>query len=192
MTIATYDNPLLAGVIGNPISHSKSPKLHNYWLNKYGIDGYYIPIAVHPTKLKLTIDSLITLGFRGINVTMPYKSLVLTFADIITDRASVIGAANTLYFSPSGKITADNTDGYGFITNLHQGAPDWKPDAGPAVVLGAGGACRLAPFSFVWPLEASRGPDELQSGFSECPQSDIFVIDHFWPGWTLPTCSSMP
>ena len=149
MTITTYDNPLLAGVIGNPISHSKSPKLHNYWLNKYGIYGYYIPVAVHSNKLKPTIDSLITLGFRGMNVTMPYKSSVLTLADTITDRASVIGAANTLYFSKSGKVTADNTDGYGFIKNVYYHFDNWNPKAGDAVVFGAGGAAKAIVYALL-------------------------------------------
>ena len=149
MTITIYDNPLLAGIIGNPISHSKSPKLHNYWLNKYGIDGYYIPVGVHPNKLKPTIDSLITLGFRGINVTMPHKSSVLTFADTITDRASVIGAANTLYFSTTGKVTADNTDGYGFIKNIYHHFENWNPRVGDAVVFGAGGAAKAIVYALL-------------------------------------------
>jgi shikimate dehydrogenase len=149
MTITNYDSPLLAGVIGNPISHSKSPKLHNYWLNRYSIDGYYIPIAVHPNELKTAIDSLVALGFRGINVTMPYKSSVLTFADTITDRASVIGAANTLYFSTSGKVTADNTDGYGFIRNLYHHFENWNPEAGDAVVFGAGGAAKAIVYALL-------------------------------------------
>ena len=149
MTITTYNNPLLAGVIGNPISHSKSPKLHNYWLNKYGINGYYIPIAVHSNKLKPTIDSLVTLGFRGINVTMPHKSSVLTLADTITDRASIIGAANTLYFSTSGKVTADNTDGYGFLKNIYHHFKNWNPKAGDAVVFGAGGAAKAIVYALL-------------------------------------------
>ena len=149
MTTTIYNKPLLAGVIGNPISHSKSPKLHNYWLNKYNIDGYYIPIAVQPDKLKATIDSLVMLGFRGINVTMPYKSLVLTFADTITDRASVIGAANTLYFNTSGKVTADNTDGHGFIKNLYHHFENWRPEAGDAVVFGAGGAAKAIVYALL-------------------------------------------
>ena len=149
MTTTIYNNTLLAGVIGNPISHSKSPKLHNYWLNKYAISGYYIPIAVQPEKLQASIEALVTLGFRGLNVTLPYKSSVLTFADIITDRASVIGAANTLYFSTSGKVTADNTDGYGFIKNIYHQFDKWKPMDGDAVVFGAGGAAKAVIYALL-------------------------------------------
>ena len=149
MGTTVYNNPLLAGVIGNTISHSKSPKLHRYWLNKYGIDGYYIPIAVKPDKLKDSIESLVMLGFRGINVTLPYKTSVLTFADTITDRASVIGAANTLYFSTSGKVTADNTDGYGFTKNVYHHFENWKPGSGDAVVFGAGGAAKAVIYALL-------------------------------------------
>ena len=134
--------PLLAGVIGNPIWQSKSPKLHNYWLKLYKIDGYYIPIHVETYSLKKSIKALIALGFRGVNVTIPYKTTILSLADTITDRAAVIGAANTLYFNSDGKITADNTDGYGFKKNIYHYYPSWEPKSGPAVVLGAGGASK--------------------------------------------------
>ena len=136
------NKPLLAGVIGNPIWHSKSPRLHNYWLKFHKINGYYIPIHVEPNKLEDNISDLISLGFRGVNVTIPYKSSILSFADTITDRAAVIGAANTLYFNSDGKITADNTDGYGFKKNIYHYFPSWMPANGPAVVLGAGGAAK--------------------------------------------------
>ena len=133
---------LLAGVIGNPIHQSKSPILHNYWLKKANINGYYIPIEVESRKLQTSISSLINLGFRGINVTIPHKTAVLTLANSVSDRASVIGAANTLYFNHDGQITADNTDGYGFIENLYESYPAWKPKLGPALIYGAGGAAR--------------------------------------------------
>ncbi len=132
----------LAGVIGSPIAHSKSPVLHGHWLKRYGIDGYYIPMDVAQDDLAEVIRTLPLMGFVGVNVTIPHKESVLELADIVTDRAALIGAANTLIFRKDGKIHADNTDGYGFIENLRQGAPDWDPTAGPAAVIGAGGACR--------------------------------------------------
>lgn len=134
--------PPLAGVIGSPIAHSRSPKLHRHWLNTYGIDGHYIPMDVAQQDLEQTIRLLPRLGFVGLNVTIPYKEKVMLIADMITDRATLIGAANTLIFRKDGKIHADNTDGYGFIENLRQGAPDWNPRAGSAAILGAGGAAR--------------------------------------------------
>lgn len=132
----------LAGVIGNPIAHSKSPMLHGYWLNRYGISGHYVPLEVLDSHLPDVIETLPKMGFVGVNVTIPHKVSVLELADLVTDRATLIGAANTLIFRRDGKIHADNTDGYGFISNLRQGAPGWKPDAGPCAVFGAGGAAR--------------------------------------------------
>ena len=137
------DNSIyLAGVIGNPIAHSKSPKLHNYWLSKYKINGFYIPFSVTTEKLETSIRSLMELGFSGVNVTIPHKTNVLSFADSITDRAALIGAANTLYFSKSGKIHADNTDGYGFIQNIIDEIPEYDFYDKTALIYGAGGSAR--------------------------------------------------
>lgn len=132
----------VAGVIGCPIAHSKSPQLQRHWLNTYGIRGHYVPLHVEPGDLETVLRTLPKMGFTGVNVTLPHKEEAVALADQVTDRATLIGAANTLTFREDGSILADNTDGYGFITNLHQGAPDWDPASGPAVVLGAGGACR--------------------------------------------------
>ncbi len=132
----------LAGVIGAPIAHSRSPQLHGYWLAKYGIRGHYVPLHVDSAKLEQVLRTLPDMGFVGANVTIPHKEHVLTLADVVTDRAALIGAANTLIFRDDGTILADNTDGYGFIENLRQGAPDWRADAGPAAIIGAGGAAR--------------------------------------------------
>ena len=132
----------LAGVIGSPISHSKSPQLHQHWLKTYGLPGYYIPMDVSPERLRHVLQTLPDMGFVGVNITIPHKEVVLEIADIVTDRATLIGAANTLIFRKDGKIHADNTDGYGFLENLRSNAPNWDPTFGPAAVLGAGGASR--------------------------------------------------
>ena len=132
----------LAGVIGAPIAHTKSPMLHNHWLRQTGVPGHYIPLHIEPSDLKQTLKMLPKMGFIGLNVTVPHKETVMRLVDIVTDRATLIGAANTLIFKRDGKIQADNTDGYGFIENLTSGAPDWNATAGPALVLGAGGAAR--------------------------------------------------
>lgn len=136
------DKISLAAVIGQPIHHSKSPMLHGHWLRRYGIRGHYIPMEVGPNDLGEVLRAMPKMGFVGANVTIPHKVAVFDIADQITDRATIIGAANTLIFRPDGKILADNTDGYGFIENLKQGASDWDAAAGPALVLGAGGASR--------------------------------------------------
>ncbi len=132
----------LAGVIGSPIAHSKSPQLQGHWLKTYGIPGYYIPMDVSVQDLETVVRSLPKMGFVGVNVTIPHKEAVMEIADLVTDRAILIGAANTLIFRKDGKIHADNTDGYGFIENLKAGAPNWNPKSGPAAILGAGGAAR--------------------------------------------------
>ncbi|WP_103335023.1 shikimate dehydrogenase [Pseudotabrizicola formosa] len=132
----------LAGVIGYPIAHSRSPALHGYWLKRYGIRGHYIPLDIAPTDLAQMLQALPKMGFVGVNITIPHKEAILQIADVITDRAALIGAANTLIFRKDGRIQADNTDGSGFIANLRQNAPHWRPADGPAVVFGAGGAAR--------------------------------------------------
>ncbi len=132
----------LAGVIGQPIAHSRSPKLHGHWLKTYGLVGHYIPMDAAPADLETVLRTLPKAGFVGANVTVPHKEAALRLADHVSDRASVIGAANTLVFREDGSIHADNTDGYGFMANLRSGAPDWNPQDGPAVVFGAGGAAR--------------------------------------------------
>ena len=139
----------LAGVIGSPIAHSRSPRLHQHWLKRYGIAGYYIPMDIAAIDLEDAIRTLPRMGFVGVNVTIPHKEHVLSLADLVTDRAALMGAANTLIFRRDGKIHADNTDGYGFIENLRQGVPDWNPAAGPAAVIGAGGAARAVVASLI-------------------------------------------
>lgn len=137
------DNALpLAGVIGNPVAHSRSPRLHRHWLATYGLPGDYVALHVRDDDLAQVIRTLPKMGFVGANVTIPHKVAALAIADTISDRATLIGAANTLIFRADGRIHADNTDGYGFLANLRQNAPDWQADAGPAAVLGAGGAAR--------------------------------------------------
>ena len=132
----------LAGVIGYPAVHSKSPQLHGHWLKTYGLPGYYIPMDVTIDDLEDVIRTLFKMGFVGVNITAPHKEKVMEIADLVTDRAILIGAANTLIFRKDGKIHADNTDGYGFIQNLKQNAPNWDPKAGPTAMFGAGGAAR--------------------------------------------------
>ena len=130
---------ILAGVLGDPIAHSKSPRLHAHWLARHGIDGAYVPLHVRAEDLADTLRLLPRLGFAGVNVTIPHKAAALAAATTATDRARRIGAANTLTFADAG-IEADNTDAPGFLANL-DAAGAWPTDR-PAVVLGAGGAAR--------------------------------------------------
>jgi shikimate dehydrogenase len=139
----------LAGVIGHPIAHSRSPLLHKHWLRTYGLAGDYVPLHVSEHDLETVLRALPLMGFVGVNITIPHKVAVMDIVDHISDRAILIGAANTLIFRADGKIHADNTDGYGFIANLKQNAPGWQPSAGPAAVLGAGGAARAVITSLI-------------------------------------------
>lgn len=132
----------LAGVIGAPIAHSRSPQMHGHWLKTSGIKGFYIPMHVVAADLKQVLEVLPKMGYVGANVTLPHKEAVLHLASQVTDRARMIRAANTLTFQEDGTFIADNTDAYGFMENLRAGAPDWVPSHGPAAVIGAGGAAR--------------------------------------------------
>jgi shikimate dehydrogenase len=132
----------LAGVMGWPVSHSKSPRVQGYWLAKYGVDGSYMPLPVAPENFAASVCALRDLGFAGVNVTIPFKQAVFAVCDELSDRAKRIGAVNTVTFSADGKILGDNTDGFGFIENLRQSVPDIDFSSGPAIILGAGGASR--------------------------------------------------
>ncbi len=138
----TDDRPLLAGVMGWPVKHSRSPLLFGHWFAEHRIPGAYVRLAVRPGDFEQVFRALPKAGFRGANVTLPHKLAALALADAASPAARAIGAANTLVFGADGKATADNTDGYGFIENLRQCAPAWRPASGPALVLGAGGAAR--------------------------------------------------
>ena len=131
----------LAGVIGWPIHHSRSPRLHGHWLRRYGIDGAFVPMAVPPDRLAAGLDGLRALGFRGANVTVPHKEAVIPLLDRCDAHAARIGAVNTIVIASDGAMEGRNTDGVGFLENLRAQAPVWNPDR-PAVVLGAGGAAR--------------------------------------------------
>lgn len=130
----------LAAVIGHPIAHSRSPVMHRHWLSTLNLRGDYTAFDIAPSDLRAALQSLPALGFRGVNLTLPHKVAGLEIADDISDAARQIGAANTLTFTKHG-LHADNTDAYGFMSNLKSGAPDWDATR-PAVVLGAGGAAR--------------------------------------------------
>lgn len=129
----------LAGVIGWPVAHSRSPRLHGFWLEQHGIDGAYLPLAVRPQDFSLAVRGLVAAGFRGANVTIPHKEAAFALCDTVEDSAREAGAVNTLVFE-DGRITGRNTDGIGFLANLRQHGID--PAAGPALLLGAGGAAR--------------------------------------------------
>ncbi|MBL4894255.1 MAG: shikimate dehydrogenase [Emcibacter sp.] len=135
--------PIKAGVVGWPISHSLSPRLHSYWLQKYNLDGEYLAYEVKPEELGDFIKSLPKKNITGLNLTVPHKEIVFPFLDDVDDVARKIGAVNTIIVR-DGRLYGTNTDGYGFLTNLMENAPEWSAESGPAVIIGAGGAARAA------------------------------------------------
>jgi shikimate dehydrogenase len=132
----------LAGIMGWPVAHSRSPLLHGFWLQETGIDGAYVPLPVQPEHIEEALRALPVLGFRGCNLTIPHKQLALAVVDRVEPLARRIGAVNTVIVAPDGKLEARNTDAFGFRENLRETVPDWDPASGPAVVLGAGGSAR--------------------------------------------------
>jgi shikimate dehydrogenase len=139
----------LAGVIGWPVFQSRSPILHGFWLDRHGIAGAYVPMAVRPEALEAALRGLVALGFRGVNVTLPHKQAALRLLDRIDPVARRIGAVNLVVVEPDGTLSGFNKDGYGFLQNLQEAQPAWRADAGPAVVLGAGGGARAIVDSLV-------------------------------------------
>jgi shikimate dehydrogenase len=135
--------PYLAGVMGWPVAHSKSPKLHGFWMQECNLDGAYVRLPVEPHGLPNALKGLAGLGFRGVNVTVPHKEAVIRHLDEVDPLAKRIGAVNTIVVNPNGHLTGYNTDAEGFWTNLVLNHPDiLLADSKKALVLGAGGAAR--------------------------------------------------
>jgi shikimate dehydrogenase len=131
----------LAGVLGWPVAHSRSPRLHNFWLARHGIDGAYVPLPVHPDRFDSAVRALSDLGFRGANVTIPHKEAAFALCGDVSAVARRAGSVNTLTFS-DGRIEGTSTDGFGFLESIREQVPGWRAADGPAVILGAGGAVR--------------------------------------------------
>lgn len=131
-----------AGVIGHPISHSKSPFIHGHWLSKYGIDGEYKTYDIAPENLEAGIRELVALGLSGFNVTLPHKQKIIPFCKTLSDEARAIGAVNTVTIDANGDLHGHNTDAFGFAENLNQNIPNFEWASSRVLVIGAGGAAR--------------------------------------------------
>jgi len=147
----------IAGVMGWPVAHSRSPVIHNHWLARYGIPGRYVLFAVPPGKLEAAVRGLAPLGLRGCNVTTPHKQAIFPLLDRVDDLARRIGAVNTVVVEKDGTLAGFNNDGNGFIQSLRDADPTWTPDSGPILVLGAGGASRAVVASL-----AAQGATEIR------------------------------
>lgn len=139
----------IAGIFGWPVKHSRSPLLHGYWLDHYGIDGAYVPLAVKPEYFTQALRMLPRLGFVGANVTVPHKEAALEAVDEVEPLARRIGAVNTIVVREDGSLYGSNTDAFGFTENLREFAPEWKAESGPSVIFGAGGAARAAAVALI-------------------------------------------
>jgi len=148
---------VLAGVMGWPIAHSRSPVIHGYWIEQLGMRGAYVPLAVNPVNLPEALQGLSALGFAGCNLTLPHKVDALTCIAELDHVARQIGAVNTVVVQADGSLRGTNTDAFGYIQSLREAQPHWQADSGPAVVLGAGGAAR----AIVWAL-ADAGVKEIR------------------------------
>jgi shikimate dehydrogenase len=136
------DRFLLAGVMGWPVMHSRSPRLHNYWLAKYGLIGTYVPLAIKAEGLRAALRALPALGFSGCNLTIPHKEAAFEIVDEVDPLARRIGAINCVVVRADGSLFGRNNDGWGYIESIVEAAPRWRADAGPIVVIGAGGGAR--------------------------------------------------
>ena len=143
------DRFLLAGVMGDPVMHSRSPKLHNYWLAKYGLTGTYVPLAIRAEHLRAALRALPALGFSGCNLTIPHKEAALDIVDKLDPLARRIGAVNCVVVVPDGSLEGRNHDAFGYIESVREAQPDWRADTGPIVVIGAGGGARAVLVSLV-------------------------------------------
>lgn len=132
----------IAGVMGWPVAHSRSPRLHGFWLSRHGIDGAYIPLPVRPEHFAVALGALPKLGFVGANVTVPHKEAALMGVDRCCANARRIGAVNTIVVAADGTLEGRNTDGFGFLENLRMARPGWSAADGAALLLGAGGSAR--------------------------------------------------
>ncbi len=140
MTGLSSGNAIVAGVAGWPVGHSRSPRLHGHWLQRYGIDGLYAPFPIPPEKFADAVRGLAAAGLAGLNVTVPHKEAACALCDRLDETARRLGAVNTLIFGPGGAIEGRNADAFGFAENLKDGGG--AGGGGPAAVLGAGGAAR--------------------------------------------------
>ncbi|MBV8778057.1 MAG: shikimate dehydrogenase [Alphaproteobacteria bacterium] len=176
----------LAGIMGWPVAHSRSPALHGYWLAEYRADGAYVPLAVKPERLEQALRALPALGFRGCNLTIPHKQTALVAMDRVDPVAQRIGAINTVVVDAKGDLEGSNTDAFGFRENLREQAPQWTSSAGPAVVLGAGGSARavvaaLGEAGVEQIRLVNRSPGRAERLASDLAVPSVRITVHRWP-----------
>ena len=143
--------------MGWPISQSRSPALHNFWFAQHGLAGSYVPLAIPPERLEAALRALPALNFAGCNLTIPLKQDAMKIVDEVDITAKKIGAMSCVVVRPDGSLAGSNNDWYGFTHNILEFVPDWRADAGPAVVMGAGGGARAVVYGLM-----ERGAREIR------------------------------
>lgn len=151
------DRFLLAGVMGWPVMQSRSPMLHNHWFGQHGLQGSYVPLAIHPEGIGSALRALHPLGFAGCNLTIPHKQTAMKIVDAVDETATKIGAISCVTVRPDGSLAGTNNDWYGFTENILEFVPGWRADAGPVTVIGAGGGGRAVVYGL-----ALRGAKEIR------------------------------
>lgn len=139
----------MAGVMGWPVMHSRSPMMHNYWMDQQGLDGTYVPLEVKPGTLDAALRAMHPLGFSGCNLTIPHKLDAMSIVDEVDDVAKKIGAISCVVVREDGSLFGTNNDWLGFTGNLKQSYPDWRSDAGPVAVIGSGGGGRAVCYALL-------------------------------------------
>lgn len=139
----------MAGVMGWPVAHSRSPAIHNYWIRQHKLNGSYGLFPVQPNELEIAIRGLKALGLAGCNITIPHKTEAIKWMDWVEPIAKKMGAINTIVVTPNGDLHGFNNDGFGYLESLRQALPSWQANIGPIVILGAGGASRAIVVSLI-------------------------------------------
>lgn len=165
----------LAGVMGFPVKHSRSPAIHNFWLAEHNLAGRYVPLEIDPDKLEQALRALPALGFSGANLTIPHKELALKIVDEVDDLARRVGAGNCCIVKPDGSLLLRNYDVFGYFASIEQQSPTWRGDAGPALVLGAGGAARAVVVGLL-----DRGAPEVRVSNRSGDRAEV-LRDEFGP-----------
>jgi shikimate dehydrogenase len=155
--MSTTNHFFLAGVMGWPVMHSRSPLIHNSLMAQYSVTGAYVPLAIRPELLEGALRGLAPLGFSGCNVTIPHKEHALRISDEVDPVAKRIGAVSCVVVRPDGSLFGTNNDAFGFVQNVLQRQPHWQASKGPIVVIGAGGGARAIAYAM-----ADRGAREVR------------------------------
>lgn len=171
----------LAGIMGWPVAHSRSPMIHGYWIRELGLSGAYVYLPVRPERLAEALRGLAPLGFAGCNVTIPHKEAATRLVDRVDPLAKRIGAINTIVVEADGSLSASNTDAFGFVECLRETQPDWRADAGPAAIMGAGGGARAVVASL-----AERGAKEIRVANRTLARARALVADFGAPVRAIP------